>query len=108
MSIIATIATIAGTAPHRRRPGPGHPAGCGHRGRHRHRRRVRQRVRGRGHHRPSTAEAVGTALDVCPVLDEGGDLADAVFAVADDTELTVEDSAFFVGASVAAHCPEYD
>lgn len=56
---------------------------------------------------PSTAEAVSTALDVCSLFDDGADLYDAVSEVADYTELDVDDSAFFVGASVATYCPEY-
>ena len=56
---------------------------------------------------PSTAEAVSTALDVCGLFDDGGDLYDAVSEVSDYTELGIEDSAFFVGASVATYCPEY-
>jgi uncharacterized protein DUF732 len=56
---------------------------------------------------PSTKEAIGVAHDVCTVLDEGGDLVDAVTAVSDYTELEMEDSAFLVGASVASYCPEH-
>jgi len=57
---------------------------------------------------PSTAEAVSVAFDVCTVFDDGGDLYDAVNSVSDYTELGMEDSAFFVGASVATYCPEYE
>jgi len=44
---------------------------------------------------------------VCTILDKGGDLLDAVSAVADYTDLEFEDSAFFVGASIASYCPEH-
>jgi hypothetical protein len=57
---------------------------------------------------PSAKEAISVAHDVCAVIDEGGDLVDAVTAVSDYTELTMEDSAFFVGASVASYCPEHE
>ncbi len=57
---------------------------------------------------PSTAAAVSIAYDVCAVFDDGGDLFDAVDAVSDYTELGMEDSAFFVGASVATYCPEHE
>lgn len=57
---------------------------------------------------PSLEEAIATAYDVCIVFDEGGDLVDAVTAVSDYTGLEMEDSAFFVGASVASYCPEYE
>ncbi len=57
---------------------------------------------------PSTAEAVSTAYDVCAVFDGGGDLYDAVTSVSEYTELGTEDSAFFVGASVATYCPEHE
>jgi hypothetical protein len=57
---------------------------------------------------PSTAEAVSTALDVCTLFDEGVELTDAVGAVSDYTELGTQDSAFFVGASVATYCPEHE
>jgi hypothetical protein len=57
---------------------------------------------------PSTREAIGVAHDVCTVLDKGGDLVDAVSAVSDYTELGTEDSAFFVGASIATYCPEHE
>jgi hypothetical protein len=57
---------------------------------------------------PSVKEAISVAHDVCLVFDNGGDLADAVSAVSDYTELGMEDSAFFVGASVASYCPEHE
>jgi hypothetical protein len=57
---------------------------------------------------PSAEEAIGVANDVCMVLDDGGDLIDAVSAVSDYTELDFEDSAFFVGASIASYCPEHE
>ena len=57
---------------------------------------------------PSTAEAVSVAYDVCTVFDDGGDLYDAVDSVSNYTELGMEDSAFFVGASVASYCPEHE
>ena len=57
---------------------------------------------------PSTKEAIGVARDVCTVLDKGGDLVDAVSAVSEYTELEMEDSAFFVGASIATYCPEHE
>jgi len=57
---------------------------------------------------PSTAEAVSTALDVCALFGEGEDLYAATSAVSEYTELGLEDSAFFVGASVATYCPEYE
>jgi hypothetical protein len=57
---------------------------------------------------PSAKEAVGVAHDVCVVFDNGGDLLDAVSAVSDYTELGTEDSAFFVGASIATYCPEHE
>ncbi len=57
---------------------------------------------------PSTAEAVSTAHDVCAVFDDGGDLYDAVDQVSKYTELGMNDSAFFVGASVATYCPEHE
>lgn len=56
---------------------------------------------------PSTKEAVSTAHDVCALFDHGKDLYAAVSAVSDYTELEAEDSAFFVGASVATYCPEH-
>ena len=56
---------------------------------------------------PSTREAISVAHDVCGVIEEGGDLVDAVTSVSDFTGLEMEDSAFFVGASVASYCPEY-
>jgi hypothetical protein len=56
---------------------------------------------------PSAKEAISVAHDVCVVIDEGGDLVDAVTTVSDYTELDMEDSAFFVGASVASYCPEH-
>lgn len=57
---------------------------------------------------PSAKEAIGVAHDVCVVFDNGGDLVDAVSAVSEYTELEMEDSAFFVGASVASYCPEHE
>jgi Protein of unknown function (DUF732) len=57
---------------------------------------------------PSAKEAIGVAHNVCVVLDKGGDLVEAVSAVADYTELASEDAAFIVGASIAAYCPEYE
>jgi uncharacterized protein DUF732 len=57
---------------------------------------------------PSAKEAISVAHDVCAVIDEGGDLVDAVTAVSDYTELDTEDSAFFVGASVASYCPQHE
>jgi hypothetical protein len=56
---------------------------------------------------PSAKEAIGVAEDVCSILDDGGDLLDAVSAVADYTDLEFEDSAFYVGASIASYCPEH-
>lgn len=57
---------------------------------------------------PSAEEAIGVAHDVCAVIDDGGDLFDAITAVSDYTELEFEDSAFFVGASIATYCPEHE
>jgi Protein of unknown function (DUF732) len=57
---------------------------------------------------PSAEEAIGVAHDVCTVIDDGGDLSDAIDAVSDYTELGFEDSAFFVGASIASYCPEHE
>jgi hypothetical protein len=57
---------------------------------------------------PSTREAVSLALDVCATFDEGHSLYDVVDAVSDYTELATEDSAFIVGASVGAYCPEHE
>jgi hypothetical protein len=57
---------------------------------------------------PSTEEAVSTALEVCTLFDHGQDLYAATTAVSEYTELGFEDSAFFVGASVAAYCPEHE
>ena len=57
---------------------------------------------------PSTEEAIGVAHDVCAVIDDGGDLVDAITEVFDYTELDFEDSAFFVGASIATYCPEHE
>jgi hypothetical protein len=57
---------------------------------------------------PSAEEAIGVAHEVCMVIDDGGDLLDAVTAVSDYTELDFEDSAFFVGASIASYCPEHE
>ena len=57
---------------------------------------------------PSTQEAVSLAADVCKMFDKGQSLYDAVESVASTTKLTEEDSAFFVGASVATYCPEHD
>jgi hypothetical protein len=57
---------------------------------------------------PSTREAISVAHDVCTVLNEGGDLVDAVSAVSGYTDLETEDSAFFVGASIATYCPEHE
>jgi hypothetical protein len=57
---------------------------------------------------PSAEDAIGVAHDVCVVIDEGGTLVDAISAVSDYTELGFEDSAFFVGASIASYCPEHE
>lgn len=57
---------------------------------------------------PSSAEAIGVAYDVCSVVDGGGDLNDAIDSVSDVTKLGFEDSAFFVGASIASYCPEHE
>lgn len=57
---------------------------------------------------PSTQEAVSLAFDVCSMFDSGQSLYDAVDSVSNTTTLTQEDSAFFVGASVATYCPEHD
>lgn len=57
---------------------------------------------------PSTAEAVSLAYDVCGMFDKGDSLYDAVNSVSTTTDLVQEDSAFFVGASVATYCPEHE
>jgi Protein of unknown function (DUF732) len=57
---------------------------------------------------PSTVEAVSAAHGVCMVFDDGLTLVDAVSAVSDVTGLSMESSAFFVGASVATYCPEHE
>jgi hypothetical protein len=57
---------------------------------------------------PSTEEAVSVALDVCTMFDHGQSLYDAVNEVSEYTELGMDDSAFFVGASVATYCPEHE
>lgn len=57
---------------------------------------------------PSDSEAISVARDACAVIDGGGDLAAAVDAVSSTTKLDFEDSAFFVGASIASYCPEHE
>jgi len=57
---------------------------------------------------PSTEEAVSLAYDVCVMFDKGDSLYDAVNSVSTTTDLVQEDSAFFVGASVATYCPEHE
>jgi hypothetical protein len=57
---------------------------------------------------PSAREAISTGHAVCAVFDDGLSLIDAVSAVSDTTGLEMEDSAFFVGASVASYCPEHE
>jgi hypothetical protein len=57
---------------------------------------------------PSKKEAISLAHDVCVMFDDGSDLVGAVGAVSDYTELEMEDSAFFVGASIATYCPEHE
>jgi hypothetical protein len=57
---------------------------------------------------PSNAEAIGVAHDVCAMIDGGSDLYDAITSVSEITELDVESSGFFVGASIATYCPEHE
>lgn len=57
---------------------------------------------------PSNKEAISVAHDACAVIDRGGDLSGAINAVSDVTKLDFEDSAFFVGASIASYCPEHE
>jgi Protein of unknown function (DUF732) len=57
---------------------------------------------------PSADEAISVAYDVCAVIDDGGDLLDAITSVSDYTDLDFENSAFFVGASIATYCPEHE
>ncbi|HET6733356.1 DUF732 domain-containing protein [Mycobacterium sp.] len=57
---------------------------------------------------PSAEEAIGLAHDVCSVLDDGGDLVDAVTAVSNYTDLDDRDSAYIVGASIGTYCPEHE
>jgi hypothetical protein len=57
---------------------------------------------------PSTKEAVSLAADVCTMFDKGQSLTSAVNSVSDTTTLTMDDSAFFVGAAVATYCPEHE
>jgi len=42
------------------------------------------------------------------MFDKGDSLYDAVNSVSTTTDLVQEDSAFFVGASVATYCPEHE
>ena len=69
----------------------------------------------------STGVASASTVDdtfISVITDEGikapsakeaiGDLLDAVSAVADYTDLEFEDSAFYVGASIASYCPEHE
>lgn len=57
---------------------------------------------------PSAAEVISVAHDACSVIDHGGDLSAAIDAVSEATKLDFEDSAFFVGASIASYCPEHE
>jgi hypothetical protein len=57
---------------------------------------------------PATAVAVSTAYDACAVFEDGGGLYDAVNYISANTDLNTDDSAFFVGASVATYCPEHE
>ncbi|RAV14025.1 DUF732 domain-containing protein [Mycolicibacterium sp. GF69] len=52
--------------------------------------------------------AVGTAHDVCIALDDGADPVDLGMEILDNTDLTTEQAAVFVVASVNHYCPEYD
>ena len=56
---------------------------------------------------PSAQDAIELAQEVCAVFDGGATLDATVAAVADYTGLSTGSSAYFVGASVGAYCPEH-
>ncbi|GAT08194.1 hypothetical protein AU184_13860 [Mycolicibacterium novocastrense] len=51
--------------------------------------------------------AIGTAHDVCSRLDGGADPVDLGLEILDDTDLTVDQVATFVVASVDHYCPRH-
>lgn len=60
-----------------------------------------------GIHYPSTAEAVRDGYRVCTLLDGGYSWVQIAVQHSANSGLDVGDSAFFVGASIAAYCDEY-
>ena len=58
---------------------------------------------------PSAREAIGVAEDVCSILDDGGDLLDAVSAVADYTDLELRGLGVLTSARRSpSYCPEHE
>ena len=54
----------------------------------------------------SPKDAIYAAHDVCFALDEGADPVDLGMEILDDTDLTTDQAAVFVLASVGNYCPE--
>ena len=55
----------------------------------------------------SPRTAIGAAHDVCLALDAGADPVDLGVEIYDSTDLTTDQAALFVVASVDTYCPEF-
>lgn len=56
---------------------------------------------------PDRETAVGAAEEVCGLFDEGNSFVQVLEIVSSETGMDAYKSGFFMGASVAAYCPEY-
>lgn len=56
---------------------------------------------------PDRETAVGAAEEVCGLFDEGNSFVQVLEVVSSETGMDAYKSGFFMGASVAAYCPEY-
>jgi hypothetical protein len=52
--------------------------------------------------------AIATAHDVCFALDEGADPVDLGMEILENSDLTTDQAAIFVVASVGSYCPEHE
>ena len=54
---------------------------------------------------PSQEYAVGTARQVCDLIDDGRSPTSVASEISDNSGLEVEDTGFFVGAAIGVYCP---
>jgi len=56
---------------------------------------------------PERSTAIATARTVCAALDKSNQSSMLAMKLMKDTDLSLQQSSYFIGASISAYCPQY-